>query len=387
MLRSLIIPENIPLSLYIHLPWCIRKCPYCDFNSHALRQQSLPEEEYIDALLRDLHQDSIHVNGRVVSSIFFGGGTPSLFSGTGIARILTAVRNELACDPEMEVTLEANPGAVEHDRFECYRAAGVNRLSMGIQSFNTKHLQRLGRIHNSEDALRAIATAKQAGFDNFNLDLMYGLPEQTLEEAVADLMQACQLNPTHISWYQLTLEPNTVFYREKPILPEEEILWAMQEAGRAVLGEFHYKQYEISAYARANQQCRHNLNYWQFGDYLGIGAGAHGKISLPDGRIIRTAKTRQPKDYLARSDSFLSEYTPIAESALPFEYMLNALRLMKPISFDSFEEHTGLNRSVLQDGLIQARKKGLIEYNEHSAWLSSLGRRFADDVVQLFLVD
>jgi oxygen-independent coproporphyrinogen-3 oxidase len=376
---------TIPLSLYIHLPWCVRKCPYCDFNSHALQQSELPEKAYIDALLKDLEFDSKLVGRRPITSIFFGGGTPSLFSGAAIKRILVAVREQLNCTDDIEITLEANPGTVEHDRFEMYREAGVNRLSIGVQSFNAEQLKKLGRIHNTDEAIRAANTAKKAGFDNFNLDLMFGLPQQTIEEALTDLQQACQLQPTHISWYQLTLEPNTVFYAKPPRLPDDEILWQMQVAGQQLLTENKYEQYEISAYAQLDKQCRHNVNYWQFGDYLGIGAGAHGKITLADGSIIRTAKTRQPKDYLARTDSFLSEKKVVSLTELPFEFMLNALRLKQPVSLTMFEQRTGLSSNLLQIGLNKASQKGLIQCEDKRIIITDIGSRFIDDIIQCFL--
>lgn len=374
----------IPLSLYIHLPWCVRKCPYCDFNSHALPRQSLPEADYIDALILDLKHDKKWVGTREVTSIFFGGGTPSLFSGEGIARILSAVQSELNCAQDIEITLEANPGAIEHARFEHYLLAGVNRLSIGIQSFNDQHLKRLGRIHKADEAIHAMSTAQQAGFDNINLDLMFGLPQQTPEEALADLQQASVLKPTHISWYQLTLEPNTLFYSKPPALPDDELIWQMQQTGQAFLAAAGYEQYEVSAYAQAGKQCRHNRNYWEFGDYIGIGAGAHGKITLEDGTIIRTAKTRQPKDYLGRVDSFLSENRIVSPTALPFEYMLNLLRLKTPIFFAHFEQHTGLNREILVSGLQQATDRGLLEYDDSKVMLTEQGYHFIDDILRFF---
>jgi oxygen-independent coproporphyrinogen-3 oxidase len=295
-----------PLSLYVHIPWCVRKCPYCDFNSHAAGE-SLPEEEYVQALIRELEIELPYAQGRPLQSIFFGGGTPSLFSADNIGRIIQAARRRIGFSDNIEITLEANPGTFEQEKFSGYRSVGVNRLSIGIQSFNDLHLQKLGRIHSGENALAAVAMARQAGFDNFNLDLMHGLPGQTEEEALADLQQAIDLEPTHISWYQLTIEPNTEFYRRPPTLPEDQVLENIQEEGIKKLRDNHFFQYEISAFCRDNRESSHNKNYWQFGDYLGIGAGAHGKITLPDEhRIIRTAKTRHPTDYLQREHSFMA---------------------------------------------------------------------------------
>ncbi len=283
-----------PLALYVHIPWCVRKCPYCDFNSHAAGPE-LPEEAYVDALLADLEQDLRHVHGRRLGSIFFGGGTPSLFSAKALGRLLEGVERRVGFADGIEITLEANPGTFEQVKFADYRRLGINRLSIGVQSFQADKLQALGRIHDGAEAVRAADMARQAGFDNFNLDLMHGLPGQSLDDALADLRQALALAPTHLSWYQLTMEPNTVFWSQPPELPEDDILWDIQEAGQALLDEHGYRQYETSAYARDGLHARHNLNYWSFGDFLGIGAGAHAKLSAPDGRIVRTWKTRLPK--------------------------------------------------------------------------------------------
>ena len=284
------LPQLPPLALYIHIPWCVRKCPYCDFNSHAA-SPTLPEEEYVDALLADLDQDLHAVHGRELSSIFFGGGTPSLFSAQALGRLLKGVEQRIRFAPDIEITLEANPGTFEQEKFTAYRALGINRLSIGIQSFQEQKLKALGRIHNGDEAIRAAGMARQAGFDNFNLDLMHGLPDQSLDDALGDLRQAIAMKPTHLSWYQLTLEPNTVFWNQPPVLPEDDTLWDIQEAGQALLAEHGYAQYEVSAYAQPGRAARHNLNYWSFGDFIGIGAGAHGKLSHPDGRILRTWKT------------------------------------------------------------------------------------------------
>ncbi|HMY82651.1 MAG TPA: radical SAM family heme chaperone HemW, partial [Agitococcus sp.] len=285
-----------PLSLYIHVPWCVRKCPYCDFNSHT-SPQSLPEKAYVAALIADLQADLAWVQGRKIGSVFIGGGTPSLFSGQTYQDLFTQLRQHLDFSSDCEVTLEANPATVEHDNFEGYLVAGINRLSLGVQSFNPTHLQTLGRIHSQQDAFNAIQLAKTAGFSNFNLDLMHGLPQQDLSQALEDIDYALSFKPTHLSWYQLTIEPNTAFYRQPPALPDDDILWAIQEAGQQKLAQAGFQQYEVSAYSQ-QRPSKHNLNYWQFGDYLAIGAGAHGKVTTPEG-IFRYRKTRLPKDYLA----------------------------------------------------------------------------------------
>ena len=378
-------PAHLPLSLYIHLPWCLKKCPYCDFNSHTLRAAVLPEKAYIDALLCDLKQDLPLIHDRPLTSIFIGGGTPSLFSGEALHGLLTAIRLLIPFAPQIEITLEANPGALEYDRFEAYLEAGINRLSIGVQSFSSVHLKRLGRIHSAEQAQIALIEARQAGFHNINLDLMFALPEQTETEALADLQQAIALNPTHLSWYQLTLEPNTVFYKHPPRLPDDDLSCSIQTAGQALLVQHGYAQYEVSAYAQSGYACHHNLNYWRFGDYLGIGAGAHGKLTLSDGQIIRTAKTRQPQDYLKRENSFLSEKKPVSIASLPFEYMLNRLRLKTPVYFADFEAATGLNRSSLSSGLLVAHQKGLVLTTADDMTVTPLGERFLDDVIEGFL--
>ncbi len=376
---------RIPLSLYIHLPWCVRKCPYCDFNSHALRD-ALPEDAYVAALMADLAEEMPHAQGRRLHSIFFGGGTPSLFSAAGIAKILKGVHQQFAFDDSCEITLEANPGTVEQTRFMGYRQAGVNRISLGIQSFNEEHLKALGRIHGSDEAHRGIDAVQAAGFDNFNLDLMHGLSAQTIEQALQDLNTALTYAPTHLSWYQLTLEPNTLFFKKPPTLPDEDLIAVMQEQGRALLATHGYSQYEVSAYSQAQKQCQHNLNYWQFGDYLGIGAGAHGKVTnLTTGQITRRTKTRHPKDYLNPDSAFLASSNVISTQALAFEFMLNALRLQQPLSWALFTERTGLSPHMLQPVLSSLQKKGLVHNNEESLILTAHGRLFLDDVVSNFL--
>jgi len=378
-----------PLALYIHIPWCVKKCPYCDFNSHGLKD-ALPQDAYVEALLRDLEQDLPLVWGRPVSSIFFGGGTPSLFDAAHIGAILDGVAARLSLRPALEVTLETNPGTVEHDRFEGYRAAGVNRLSFGVQSFDDGCLARLGRIHDSAQAMRAITLARAAGIDNFNIDLMYALPQQTLEMALADIDQAIALAPTHISHYQLTLEPNTVFYARPPVgLPEDDAAWDMQEACQARLAASGYAQYEVSAYAQPDRQCAHNLTYWRFGDYLGIGAGAHAKLTLPskDG-ILRRAKPKHPQSYLqtAGTPAGIAEDAWIDDAQRPFEFMLNALRLNAGFSLRDFEARTGLARTAIAAPLAAAAAKAWLVAMDEDRWRPTpLGQRFQNDVITLFM--
>lgn len=391
-----------PLSLYVHFPWCVRKCPYCDFNSHALRGE-LPEEQYVDALLTDLETDLPRVWGRPVRSIFLGGGTPSLFSPEAIERLLAGIRARVVLLPEAEVTLEANPGTVETDRFRGYRAAGVNRLSIGIQSFQPEQLEKLGRIHGRNEALGAAQAAHAAGFDNFNLDLMFGLPLQTLDEALVDLRTALALQPAHLSVYQLTLEPNTLFHAQPPALPDDDVIAAMQDALQTELADAGFAQYEVSAYARAGQEpkcreahgsaravagrrCRHNLNYWQFGDYLGIGAGAHAKITHAEG-ITRLWKVKQPRDYLekAGTPAALGGEQRLGKDDAAFEFMLNALRLTEGVPAILFGERTGLDPACLQKPLTQAVARGLLEPGIEHIRPTPLGRRFLNDLTALFL--
>ena len=378
----------IPLALYVHIPWCIRKCPYCDFNSHTAAK--LPEQAYIQALLTDLASELPYIWGRKLESIFIGGGTPSLFSAAGIDELLCGVRALLPFRPNIEITLEANPGTFEQAKFKGFREAGINRLSMGIQSFNPQHLQALGRVHNQAEALRAADIARHAGFTNFNLDLMFGLPQQTLPQALADLQQAIQLRPTHLSWYQLTLEPNTLFYKQPPVLPDEDLLVDMQLAGQALLAQHGYQQYEVSAYSQVQYQCVHNRNYWEFGDYIGIGAGAHGKYTNPAGQSIhRYQKPRQPADYMQRvqQGQARSQTTTLVVADIIFEFMLNALRLQAGFPLSLFTERTGLAVELLSNGLQQGMQRGLLELD--GSWLkpSPLGWQFLNTTIQLFLPD
>lgn len=374
-----------PLALYIHIPWCVRKCPYCDFNSHAA-SPVLPEEEYVDALLADLDQDLAAVYGRPLSSIFFGGGTPSLFSAAALGRLLAGVEQRIPFTADIEITLEANPGTFEQDKFVAYRKLGINRLSIGIQSFQPNKLEALGRIHTGDEALRAAEMARRAGFDNFNLDLMHGLPDQSLEEALDDLRQAIALAPTHLSWYQLTLEPNTVFWNQPPELPEDDILWDIQEAGQALLAEHAFSQYEVSAYARPGKAARHNLNYWSFGDFIGIGAGAHGKLSHPGGRIVRTWKTRLPKDYLNPGKQFKAGEKTLTADELPFEFLMNALRLTQGVDAELFAQRTGLPLQTLAAARAEAEQKGLLQVEPTRLVATARGQLFLNDLLQYFLV-
>jgi len=352
-----------PLTLYIHLPWCVAKCPYCDFNSHALNGD-LPEAAYVEALMADLELELPRTWGRSVHAVFFGGGTPSLFSADAIGSILDGVAARVRLAPNAEITLEANPGTVEHDRFEAYRAAGVNRISLGIQSFDPDKLRALGRIHDGDQARAAVRAVIEAGFDNFNLDLMWALPGQTVEQAMADVDTALSFDPPHVSHYQLTLEPNTVFAARPPELPDEETAWAMQDACGERLAGAGFANYEISAWAQPGRECRHNLNYWRFGDYLGIGAGAAGKITLPaDGAVLRTRRKKIPQSWLAAAGdgSFIAEQAPVAAKDLAFEYMLNRTRLAEPIPVAEFATRTGLAIEALEPGLERAIQSGLLE--------------------------
>src|SRR3954468_6916739 len=355
-----------PLSLYVHIPWCVKKCPYCDFNSHA-REGALPVDAYVDAVLADLDRDlerfGEELAGREVVSVFFGGGTPSLFAPDAIARLIGGAAERLAFVDGAEITMETNPGTVEHGRFDEYLRAGVTRISFGVQSFDDDKLRRLGRIHSANEADRAIKTAQDAGFDNINLDLMYALPGQTLEGALADVERAIAFTPAHVSHYQLTLEPNTLFAAKPPPLPDTDAAWDMQEACQRKLDEAGYAQYEVSAYARDGRRCVHNLNYWMFGDYLGIGAGAHGKITEADRRVVRSAKVKLPRSYLdraARHEAF-GTADAVAIEQLPFEFMLNALRLNDGVAIDVFEMRTGLSRRDIAKPVAEARERDWLD--------------------------
>ncbi|OUS24408.1 YggW family oxidoreductase [Gammaproteobacteria bacterium 45_16_T64] len=375
-----------PLSLYIHIPWCIKKCPYCDFNSH--QENNIPEDDYVQALLEDLTIDTSFVQGRAIDTIFFGGGTPSLLSATALNRLLAGVRELVPVNPTAEITLEANPGTFEQDKFSDYFKAGINRLSIGIQSFQPTQLITLGRIHNQDEATRAANIAHQAGFKELNLDLMYGLPNQTVSEALNDLSRAVALNPSHLSWYQLTIEPNTVFYTKPPTLPEDDNLWDIQEAGQAFLKKQGFEQYEISAYAKPGHQCQHNVNYWQFGDYIGIGAGAHGKITLSNTKeIIRTQKTRTPRDYLNPHKTYLSQSSVVKQEELAMEFFMNAFRLNQGVDKAHFFQRTH-NQTIpdlTHQALQRALEQGLLEEDLTSWRPTDLGREHLNTLLQLFI--
>ena len=378
-----------PLSLYIHIPWCVRKCPYCDFNSHELRD-ALPEQDYIDALIADLEQELPGVWGRSVESIFIGGGTPSLFSADSIERLLSEVRARIPLKPDAEITLEANPGTVDQQRFSGFYAAGINRLSIGVQSFQADLLEKIGRIHNDTQALAAITAARQAGFSNINLDLMYGLPGQTTEQALADLQTAIDQQPAHISRYELTIEPNTWFHRHPPAAVDDEMLWDMQETGCALLEANGYSRYEVSAYAKDQRQCRHNLNYWQFGDYLGIGAGAHAKITDACRQTIhRTAKIRHPRSYMdkANSESRISSHNELTEYDVKLEFVLNALRLNQGFTTTGFSETTGLPFSCMQETVTAACENGLLQQDNGTIRTTAKGQQHLNELLQYWVSD
>jgi putative oxygen-independent coproporphyrinogen III oxidase len=392
------------LALYVHMPWCVRKCPYCDFNSHQLKSAA-PDSSYIDALIRDFDLELPRLQGRTIDTVFFGGGTPSLFQPEEFSRLLGALRQRITFADEVEVTLEANPGTIERGRFAGYRDAGINRVSLGAQTFAPRALEVLGRIHSADDTHRAVAELRAAKLDNFNLDLMYALPQQTLEEALEDVRTACSLGPAHISYYQLTLEAGTVFHAQPPELPDEDAAWQIQTAGQRLLADAGYVQYEVSAYARSGKRCRHNLNYWLFGDYLGIGAGAHGKLSfaLPQG-ILRTVKPKQPREYQeqvrragsgnggavdrgggTRDGGSIGENSLILPKDLPFEFMLNALRLNEGFTVREYRQRTGLEMTSVEGKLAEGEGRGLLTSHADTWRATELGRRFLNDLLLSFL--
>lgn len=375
----------IPCSLYIHLPWCIKKCPYCDFNSHTLKN-NLPEQEYLQALTQDLLHHLAQLQNRPLMSIFFGGGTPSLFSPEAIAKILTVIRHHSNLTKDIEITLEANPGTLTPQKLTGYLAAGINRLSIGVQSLNNQQLNQLGRIHDSATSIANIQTAQDIGFNNINIDIMYGLPQQSTQAALYDLQQALDLQPTHLSWYQLTIEPNTQFYHTKPTVPPDEILWDIQEQGQAMLKNAGFMQYEISAYSKPEQQCKHNLNYWQFGDYLGIGAGAHSKITnLTTMAIKRHWQVKNPRQYLQNTQIHPTNRKQLTTNDIIFEFMLNNLRLNAGISLINFKHRTNLCPSLITPMLLKAQNLGLLTVMPNHIMLTALGTRFVNDLALMFL--
>ncbi|WP_296651690.1 radical SAM family heme chaperone HemW [Paraburkholderia sp.] len=376
-----------PLSLYVHFPWCVRKCPYCDFNSHEWKGERFPENEYLDALRADLEQSLPLIWGRQVHSVFIGGGTPSLLSAAGLDRLLSDVRALLPLDADAEITLEANPGTFEADKFAQFHASGVNRLSVGIQSFNEAHLKALGRIHDAAQARHAVEVAAKT-FDNFNLDLMYALPKQTLAECQADIDTALSFAPPHLSLYHLTLEPNTLFAKFPPPLPDDDQSADMQEWIHERTAQAGYERYEVSAYAKPGRQCRHNLNYWRFGDYLGIGAGAHTKLSFPN-RIVRQARYKHPTTFIehARAGTAVQEEHEVGPRDLPFEFMLNALRLVEGFPVYRFVESTGLSMTSIEPALEEAERRGLISRDYERIAPTELGQRFLNDLQEMFLKD
>ncbi|MEJ4045491.1 radical SAM family heme chaperone HemW [Erwinia sp. SLM-02] len=373
-----------PLSLYIHIPWCVQKCPYCDFNSHALKGD-VPHEEYVQHLLNDLDDDLPLTSGREVSTIFIGGGTPSLLSSEAMQMLLDGVRARLPLSPTAEITMEANPGTVEADRFSGYQRAGINRISIGVQSFSAQKLERLGRIHGPDEARRAAKLAEDLGLRSFNLDLMHGLPDQSLEEALDDLRQAIALNPPHLSWYQLTIEPNTLFASRPPRLPDDDDLWDIFEQGHQLLSAAGYQQYETSAYAKPGYRCEHNLNYWRFGDYLGIGCGAHGKLTQPDGTIIRTTKTRHPRGFMA--GKYLDKRHDVADADKPFEFFMNRFRLLEAAPRAEYQRYTGLPESSVRAQLDEALAKGYLTETAEYWQITEKGKLFLNSLLELFLAE
>ncbi|MEQ9948435.1 radical SAM family heme chaperone HemW [Pectobacterium aroidearum] len=373
-----------PLSLYIHIPWCVQKCPYCDFNSHALKGD-VPHQEYVDHLLADLDTDLPLASGRELHSIFIGGGTPSLLSAEAMQALLDGVRARIPLTPDAEITMEANPGTVEADRFSGYQRAGINRISIGVQSFDPQKLTRLGRIHGPDEAKRAAHLATGLGLRSFNLDLMHGLPDQSLDEALDDLRQAIALNPPHLSWYQLTIEPNTLFSSRPPTLPDDDALWDIYEQGHALLSAADYQQYETSAYAKPGYQCQHNLNYWRFGDYLGIGCGAHGKLTFSDGRILRTVKVRHPRGYM--QGTYLDKQHNVANDDRPFEFFMNRFRLLEAAPRADFTAYTGLEEHCIRPQLDQALAQGYLTETATHWQITEHGKLFLNSLLELFLAE
>lgn len=374
-----------PLSLYIHIPWCVQKCPYCDFNSHAVKNP-IPEDEYIQCLLEDLSQDKHLAQGRSIQSIFFGGGTPSIFSAHGIKKILKGVHSVLNLADECEITLEANPGTFEIEKFKGFKDAGVNRFSIGVQSLQSQQLNLLGRIHNPEEAKTAAKLAANIGLKSFNLDLMHGLPQQSLSHALADLQQVIALNPQHISWYQLTIEENTLFASKPPKLPDDDILWTIQSEGQKLLAQHGYHQYEISAYAKPGFESKHNLNYWRFGDYLAIGCGAHGKITLTDSKkIMRYEKVKHPKGYLDAETEYTYRSKYLESDDLAFEFLMNRFRLQEKCAKSDLYQYTGLQPEQIQSMMQQAIDKGLVNETSTDWTVTPHGHRYLNDLLSIFI--
>ncbi|MDC5851185.1 radical SAM family heme chaperone HemW [Vibrio europaeus] len=382
------------LSLYVHIPWCVQKCPYCDFNSHALKAD-IPEQEYIAALLQDLDADieryQVADNQRQLHSIFIGGGTPSLISAQGIADLLQGIEARIPFKSNIEITMEANPGTIEAERFAGYQKAGVTRISVGVQSFEQQKLERLGRIHGQDEAVNAAKLAHKISLNSFNLDLMHGLPDQSVDQALSDLEKAIELDPPHLSWYQLTIEPNTMFYYKQPTLPDDDDLWDIFELGHKKLADAGYVQYEISGYSKPGFQCQHNLNYWRFGDYLGIGCGSHGKISFADGRIVRTTKIKHPKGYLAAYDNMVKPYLnseqEVAVEDRPFEFFMNRFRLIEACPKQDFLDTTGLGFVAIQETIDWAIEMGYIDESDTHWQITEKGKLFLNDLLEAFMVE
>jgi putative oxygen-independent coproporphyrinogen III oxidase len=375
------------LSLYIHIPWCVQKCPYCDFNSHGQKGQVLPESEYVSHLLDDLTEDAKLVGDRAIHSIFIGGGTPSLFSAQAIHTLLDGVKQRVNLLADAEITMEANPGTVESQRFADYVKAGITRISIGVQSFQPEKLTALGRIHDENQALKAADVAKSIELNSFNLDLMHGLPKQSLEDAMFDLNTAITQSPPHLSWYQLTIEPNTQFHSKPPKLPEDELLWDIQEQGDELLRQAGFEQYEISAYSQVGQQCQHNLNYWRFGDYLGVGCGAHGKITLSkENQIIRTVKVKHPKGYMDLTRSYTSDKKVVPKEDLPFEFFMNRFRLLEPCPKSDYSDFTGITLDkTTQNNLQTAITRGLLVDSDDEWQVTPLGRRYLNTLLEMMV--
>ena len=378
-----------PLSLYIHTPWCVHKCPYCDFNSHAIKAQ-LPEEEYLKALLNDLEQDLPRIWGRKVQSIFIGGGTPSVLSSDFYEQLFSALRALVMISANAEITMEANPGTTDYEKFKGFREAGINRLSIGVQSFDDQQLQVLGRIHSADEVLKAFEAARKSGFSNINLDLMFGLPAQTVRQGLRDVEQALQLQPEHLSYYQLTIEPNTLFHNKPPALPDDDRIWEIQHEAQQRMAAHGFSQYEVSAYAKSNRQCFHNRNYWEFGDYLGIGAGAHSKLTdVNQQKITRLIKEKHPREYLdktAQAEAIISEQV-LSRSDLAVEFMMNALRLSEGFPVVLFSERTGLPITAVEEPLRRAEQRGLIDWSLDTISPTDKGKLFLNDLLALFLTD